>query len=78
MATDPARGSILLFAGAPNSSAQHLADTWLWNGRTWAPRGSSGPGARWFGAMASHPNDGAVVLFGGQADRQVGREAVGA
>lgn len=68
MVWDPVRSVIVLFGGRiDGSSATYMADTWTWNGSTWANVASAGPTAREGVALAWDPGfmGGRVVLFGG-------------
>jgi hypothetical protein len=70
MAYDSTRGQVVLFGGCGSDvegicSAQ-LADTWIWDGTTWAAmRPATSPSARAAAALADDPVHGNLVLFGG-------------
>ncbi|MEQ1632063.1 MAG: kelch repeat-containing protein [Planctomycetota bacterium] len=71
MAFDPLRGRVVLFGGnrfvmtqaGPRNISQ--ADTWEWDGTTWASVPIPGPSARSTSAMFFDSSLGKVVLFGG-------------
>ncbi len=76
MAWDPMAQAVVLFGGlqfsqAPNPACAdqpqtYLNDTWEWSAGRWTQLlPSMSPPARAYGAMASDPNDGGVLLFGG-------------
>ena len=70
---DDATNALLLFSGQDYTGAAPLADTWTWNGSTWArlhPAHSPGPleGA----AIAYDPTTQQVVLFGGMSNANTG------
>lgn len=59
MATDPARGRVVLFS-------HFSAQTWEWDGQDWSERTPPiGPGVRSGAALAYDPSRGRVVLHGG-------------
>jgi hypothetical protein len=68
MATDPARKRVVLFGGGQISAQatnQVSAETWEWDGLSWAQLADTGPAGR-LDAKASYDEEGAVVLlFGG-------------
>ena len=56
-----------MFGGYYFDGGNHyLADTWEWDGSSWAQRSSSGPPPRRFHSMAYDGQIGRGVLFGGQ------------
>src|SRR5207244_2275382 len=59
MAYDASHGVTTLFGGTS------VADTWEWNGTTWAQRASTGPSTRGQHAMAYDASRRVTVLFGG-------------
>ncbi|MCA8948086.1 MAG: hypothetical protein KDE27_01205 [Planctomycetes bacterium] len=64
MASDPARGRIVLFGGQVDQGV--LDDTWEWDGTNWARVATAvAPPGRELGAMAFDPVNGGVLLFGG-------------
>lgn len=68
MAWDPVRNVIVLFGGRiDGTGAFYQADTWTWNGTTWALVSSTGPSAREGVALAWDPGfmGGRLMLFGG-------------
>jgi len=78
MAYDEARGRVVLFGGRSGLTGSVIADTWLWDGTSWAkcvpgglgcdlgdPGGDGQPGPRTSHAMAYDAARGVVVLFGG-------------
>jgi hypothetical protein len=66
MAYDAARGVVLVFGGARNTTIR-LADTWEWDGRAWTQRApATSPPAREGHAMMFDAARGVVVLFGGR------------
>ena len=67
MATDPERHLAILTGG--NEPAEDAsAETWTWDGSTWALQTIGGPGARTDGAAAFNPAMGEVVVIGGLLD----------
>jgi hypothetical protein len=63
MAYDSARGRVVLFGGYGND---YLADTWEWDGTTWAQRAPvTSPSIRYGCAMVYDNARARVVLFGG-------------
>lgn len=69
MAFDGARKVTVLFGGHIGAPGERLADTWEWNGTTWARRETaSAPPARIAAAMAYDAARGVTVLFGGAGD----------
>ncbi len=70
MAYDQTAGDMVLFGGQTvrngTSLSDYLADTWVWNGATWAEQSpTSSPSARAGAAMAYDAGNSMVVLFGG-------------
>lgn len=66
MAYDIARGRVVLFGGALYASGPQMADTWEWDGATWAqPAGRVQPGPRARHAMTLASRGTGVVMFGG-------------
>ncbi len=63
MCFDDARGVAVLFGGKADHSVK--SDTWEWDGAAWTMRLSTGPSARWGGAMAWHAGRQRATLFGG-------------
>jgi N-acetylneuraminic acid mutarotase len=62
-----APSSVVLFGGTRNDGGgAALADTWTWNGASWARADVAGPSGRYGAAMAAF--QGQVVLFGGFGD----------
>jgi Kelch motif/Galactose oxidase, central domain len=59
--------AVVLFGGAvytaPPGRQLGLADTWIWNGASWAPESVTGPSGRAWASMATLKDS--VVLFGG-------------
>jgi Immunoglobulin domain/Galactose oxidase, central domain len=70
MTYDSGRGRIILFGGFDNSN-NTLADTWEWNGSSWAQITSPGPSARERAALAYDPVRRVSVLFGGAPNNDV-------
>ncbi len=70
MAYDSARGRVVLFGGYSYDGTGHrLADTWEWDGDTWAQRTpETSPPARDRHALAYDAARQRVVLFGGWTD----------
>jgi hypothetical protein len=69
MASDAARQRIVLFGGAimqPGGPAI-FADTWEWDGLSWAQRDNSGPAARSGQSLVFDEARGQTMLFGGVA-----------
>ena len=67
-------GELALFGGLDATSTT-LADTWIYNGTTWAPRHpTTSPPARSDAAMATDASTGQAILFGGldQANTTLG------
>ena len=64
MTYDTARALTVLFGGQ-TSTYFTSAETWEWNGATWAQRLVSGPSTRSYAAMAYDAARGVSVLFGG-------------
>jgi cysteine-rich repeat protein len=62
MAWDPVSERVILFGGLGSAI---LADTWAWDGSTWAPIPGTGPSRRMAAAMATDYKRGGVVLYGG-------------
>jgi hypothetical protein len=70
LAYDEARGRVVLFGGTQWEMFDFRADTWEWDGASWARRASdsgSDPSARYGHAMAYDATHGQVTLFGGLA-----------
>ncbi|MBL9075866.1 MAG: hypothetical protein JNL08_00095 [Planctomycetes bacterium] len=66
MAFDTARGVSLLFGGFAPGQGGFTADTWQWDGTTWAPvNGSVQPPALAFPSLAFFEPHGVAVLTGG-------------
>ena len=68
MASDPARGEIVLFGGFDRHSTRRseLRDTWVWNGSTWTKRTPAvSPPPRYGASTAYDPVSRTVLLFGG-------------
>ncbi|MDQ3369346.1 MAG: hypothetical protein M3680_28300, partial [Myxococcota bacterium] len=67
MAYDVARERVILFGGVGGTDgATRLADTWAWDGTTWAPVvTASAPAPRLNSSFAYDPRRGVLVLFGG-------------
>ncbi len=63
LATDTARGVVVLFGGA--DSAGERDDTWEWNGASWTNVPVAGPSPRAAASAAFEPTAGRVVLYGG-------------
>lgn len=62
---DASSGLVILFGGdATLAPATRLADTWTWNGTSWAQLVGGGPGARRESGLARAPQGG-LLLFGG-------------
>lgn len=57
---------VVLFGGT-DAAGMPLADTWAWNGVTWAPLPVAGPSPRGNSAMAANPVSGEMILFDGDA-----------
>jgi photosystem II stability/assembly factor-like uncharacterized protein len=69
MAADPAHKQLVVFGGGP-AVGTPTADTWTWDGTSWARhRQAGGPPARAFAAMAYDQARGEVLMFGGGLDR---------
>lgn len=67
IAYDSTSKDVVLFGGAATSNgniAGNVADTWVWNGTTWAS-GPTGPSARDVASLATDPATGHLILFGG-------------
>ena len=66
MAYDAARQRVVLFGGNYYDGSYHyFGDTWEWDGTAWKQVSTSGPTARYDGAMAYDAARQRVVLFGG-------------
>ncbi len=67
MAFDQARSQVVLFGGAQynGTNVQFLADTWVWNGSSWAQRAVAGPPAISGHAMAFDTRRAVTVMVGG-------------
>jgi len=66
IADDVTGGDIVLFGGYGGNGQGDLADTWTWNGSTWAQRfPATSPSGREETAMADDAAGGDVMLFGG-------------
>ena len=67
MAFDAARGEVILFGGTPATTPSNAgAETWGWNGTTWAKRAlATSPPSRSSHVMAFDSKRREVVLFGG-------------
>ena len=66
MTYDPVRLQIVLFGGLAADGLTYLADTWVWDGATWARRNpASSPSARQLAVMAWQGAVQQVVLFSG-------------
>jgi hypothetical protein len=70
MVYDAAQSNVVLFGGyLSNNAPFRSADTWVWNGTTWAQQSpATSPSARADHAMAYDAAQGNVVLFGGFTD----------
>ena len=69
MAYDAARGRVVLFGGYDFRARRVLADTWEWDGTTWAEvTPATSPLGRFGQAMAYDSTRGRVVMFGGAGD----------
>jgi hypothetical protein len=68
IATDTLRQRVVLFGG--EDASLRLADTWEWDGATWAQRSSSGPAGRSRLAMTFDGGRGVTVLHGGDDGSQ--------
>jgi hypothetical protein len=83
MAFDAAREQVVLFGGrrvlfgSEGAWNTVLADTWVWNGRTWREAPVSGPPARAEAAVAYDSRRERVVLFGGYTDAAGERRRLG-
>jgi len=69
-AYDPVSGKVLIFGGyqvSPSGLTFYLADTWAFDGTTWAQAGvkAAGPSPRTGAAMAYDAVDGRIIMFGG-------------
>ncbi|HYW88934.1 MAG TPA: kelch repeat-containing protein, partial [Chloroflexota bacterium] len=69
IATDPARGNVVIFGGYDSTLAygQVFNDTWVWQQRHWqwlTP--ATSPSARRGASMTYHPSTQRLVLFGGR------------
>jgi hypothetical protein len=74
MAYDPATGNVVLFGGATRYHT--LAQTWVWNGTTWAQQHpATSPAAAQGTSMAYDAATGNLVLFGGATLRDKLRQA---
>lgn len=68
LAFDEATGQLVLFGGRTPLSPTRLADTWTWDGHTWAQvTDVGGPAARELPPMGYDPRTHSVLLFGGLA-----------
>ncbi|MDY0001336.1 MAG: DUF4215 domain-containing protein [Polyangia bacterium] len=67
LATDPAKGSVVLFGGANHGGS--LFDTWELGATDWTQYQTLSPQGRELAGMAFHPGMGALVLFGGLQDQ---------
>lgn len=80
MAFDEQRGTVVLFGGTSGSFPyypfQFHGDTWEWDGNTWALRSDSGPSPRRRHAMAYASDRHAVMLYGGEAPKDLTSRAV--
>src|ERR1017187_1175686 len=66
MAYDAARQQVVLFGGQGETSFNQFADTWVWDGTTWAQKFPTiHPSARVLHAMAYDAARQQVVLFAG-------------
>lgn len=63
LAWDAASGRTILFGGADERAVR--GDTWAWDGSRWTEISREGPPRRTFPAMAYAPDEGGVILFGG-------------
>jgi hypothetical protein len=61
---DPTSGTGLLFGGEDNQGP-YLADSWRWNGNTWASVSGAGPTGRARASMAWDSVRNEAILFGG-------------
>ena len=64
MASDVARGTVVLFSGSDGSSRN---DTWAWDGQLWTQVGDTGPSWRELSGAAYDFVSESVLLFGGFA-----------
>ena len=71
MAYDPENRGVLLFGGT--RQAQSVAETWLWNGRSWNRLDVIGPPARSAEMMVYDSARHQVVLFGGSGPAGAGQ-----
>ncbi len=76
---DPENHGVLLFGGAASHTAPDgsnpvttLADTWLWNGKSWVQLDVQGPPARSAAMVAYDSVRHVVVLFGGSGPEGAG------
>jgi hypothetical protein len=67
MAYDSTRQRTVLFGGQVSGWPSINAETWEWNGATWALRSSGGPFARARAGMAFDPLRNRIVLAGGDS-----------
>jgi hypothetical protein len=66
MATDPSKGSVLLFGGGLSDSFNALADTWSWDGSAWTQlHPSVSPWARRGGTAVADSVDKSILMYGG-------------
>jgi hypothetical protein len=66
MATDPSRGSVLLFGGGFSNSFDALSDTWSWDGSAWTHvHPSVSPWARRGGTAVADSVDKSILVYGG-------------
>ena len=64
MVYDAARSEIVLFGGLQSGNV-FLADTWTWDGISWALASQDGPEPRAGASMAYDPTRDSTILFGG-------------
>lgn len=75
MAFDSRSGLVILYGGqaaklTPQSLADCLEDTWVWNGKQWTEIKVPGPSKRYMPAMAYDAARGKTILYGGSIYRK--------
>jgi hypothetical protein len=69
----PPTGELLLLGGTTPSESGPENDVWKWNGRRWSKITASGPGSRYFFAMARNPTTDNISGFGGEGSDERSR-----
>jgi probable HAF family extracellular repeat protein len=68
MAYDPNLRQVILFGGVPYWTCPTSGGTYAWDGSSWRPVSTAGPGGRVAHAMVTDPIRSRVVMYGGAAN----------